>query len=408
MQGSRKWMTWGSAGLLAVLLIYAFWPRPMMVDLGTVETRHLVVSIDEEAKTRVRDTYVVSAPVAGRLLRVEVESGDMVEGGVSLVARMLPTNPAALDARSKEQARANVSAAEAALRVANAELKRALADKDLADIDHQRAKKLYADGTVAKAALDRADRAARAARAAVETARAAIAMRKADLENAKAQFISVSTSPAKASASAADDADTIEITAPVSGRILRLMQESETTMQAGTPILEIGDTAGDLEIVAELLSTDAVQVAPGNRVIITNWGGPHPLAGEVEKVEPWGFTKFSALGVEEQRVNTIIRFKGPGSRPPRLGHGFRVEVKIVTWEDEAALSVPSAALFREGDSWAVFAVEDGEAHYQPVEIGANNGTHAQVLSGLAEGAQVVLYPGAELVNGASVAQRMVE
>lgn len=408
MQGSRKWMTWGSVAFIGVLLVYAFWPRPTMVDLAVVEKTHLVVSIDEEAKTRVRNSYIVSAPVAGRLLRVEVEPGDMVEGSKSLVARMLPINPAALDARSKEQARANVSAAEAALRVAQAELKRANADKDLADLDHDRAKKLYADGTVAKAALDRADRAARAAQAAVETARAAISMRKADLENAKAQFISVSTPPGSEGDQMADEADTIAIKAPVSGRILRLMHESETTMQAGTPILEIGDTAGDLEIVAELLSTDAVQVAPGNRVIVANWGGPKPLDGVVEKVEPWGFTKYSALGVEEQRVNTIIRFADGNGRPPRLGHGFRVEVRIVTWEDEAALSVPSAALFREGAGWAVFLVEDGDVRFQPVEIGANNGTFAQVLSGLDEGAQVVLYPGPELVDGAAVAQRTVE
>ncbi len=408
MQGSRKWMTWGSVAVLAVLLLYAFWPRPTMVDLGMVQTTHLVVSIDEEAKTRVRNSYIVSAPVAGRLLRVEVEPGDMVEGSKSLVARMLPINPAALDARSKEQARANVSSAGAALRVAQAELKRANADKDLADLDHDRARKLYADGTVAKAALDRADRAARAAQAAVETARAAISMRKADLENARAQFISVSTPPGSEGDQMADEADTIAIKAPVSGRILRLMHESETTMQAGTPILEIGDTAGDLEIVAELLSTDAVQVAPGNRVIVANWGGPKPLDGVVEKVEPWGFTKYSALGVEEQRVNAIIRFADGNGRPPRLGHGFRVEVRIVTWEDEATLSVPSAALFREGAGWAVFVVEDGDVRFQPVEIGANNGTFAQVLSGLDEGAQVVLYPGPELVDGAAVAQRTVE
>lgn len=400
---SRTWMIRGAIALLVVMMAYAFWPRPTMVDLGVVENAHLVVTVNEEAKTRVRNAYVVSAPVAGRLLRVEVEPGDPVEGSSSVVARMLPINPTALDARAKEQARANVSAAEAALRVSRADLNKAAADKDLVDLDYQRAKTLRENGTVAQAALDRAERAHRAAKAAYETARAAIAMREADLANAKAFFISA-TSPT----STAADSDVIEITAPVSGRVLRLMQESETTMQAGTPILEVGDTASDLEIVAELLSTDAVSVSVGDRVIIRNWGGPNPLAGVVERIEPWGFTKYSALGVEEQRVNAIIRFTSQSAERAALGHGFRVEAQIVTWEAQSALAVPASALFRQDEGWAVFVNDSGTARLIPIEVGHNTGTLAEVLSGLSGGEQVVLYPGPQMVDGLSIARREVE
>lgn len=393
--------------VLAAALAYAFWPRPLIVDIGQIRRGPMAVTIDEEAKTRVRDAYVVSAPVAGRLLRVEVEPGDAVTGGETAIARMLPLPPSALDIRTREQARAAVAAAEAALRVARADLNKAMADKELADLDLDRARKLRQSGTVAQAALDRAEQSWRSANASLDTAAAAISMREADLANARARLISFTEHPA-ASNGLLQGEDAIALTAPVSGRILQVMQKSEITVAAGTPILEIGDTANDLEIVVELLSTDAVQVSVGDRVIIEKWGKPYPLSGVVERVEPWGFTKFSALGVEEQRVNAIVSFTDPRERRQSLGHGYRVETRIVVWEREDTLIVPSSALFREAGEWAVLAVVGGRARLQPVEIGRSNGVDAEVLGGLEADQHVVLYPGPGIGDGARVKQRTVE
>ncbi len=408
---SRAWITLGAGALLAAVLGYAFAPRPIVVDMGEAVRAPMAVSIDEEAKTRVRDAYVVSAPIAGRLLRVEVEPGDAVDGGETTIARMLPLNPSALDIRTREQARASVDVAEAALRVARADLNKAMADQELADHELDRSRALRKSGTVSQAALDQAERESRAAGASLDMAKAAISMREADLANARARLISFGEG-ASGVAGASAGAEAIPLTAPVSGRILQVMQKSETTLAAGTPILEIGDIANDLEVVAELLSTDAVRVSPGDRVIVESWGGPNPLGGVVERVEPWGFTKYSALGVEEQRVKVIIRFTDLIERRESLGHGFRVETRIVVWEAEDALTVPSSALFRQGagsvGGWALFAVQDARARLTPVQVGRNNGVQAQILSGLDAGAEIVLYPGPGLADGAGVERRETE
>lgn len=401
---SRLWLTLGVAALVAAGLTYAFWPRPIMVDAGKAVRAPMMVTIDEEAKTRVRDAYVVSAPIAGQLQRVQVEPGDPVVGGESVIAHMLPTNPAALDIRTREQASASVAAAEAALRVARADLSKAVADRDLAEADLERTKVLRESGTIAQVILDRAEREARAAGAALDMAEAAISMREADLANARARLIDFSERLDPGSGPPGGQ-NAIPLTAPVTGRILRVMQVSATTLSAGEPILEIGDTSNDLEIVAELLSRDAVRIAEGARVIIDDWGGDQPLAGAVERVEPWGFTKFSALGVEEQRVNVIIRFAGPAEARASLGHGFRVEVRIVVWEDDDPLTVPSSAVFREDGGWAVFTIEDGRARLTNVDVGHNNGLQAEILGGLEEGASLVLYPGPELSGGTRVTER---
>ena len=309
MKGFKSRATAITFGLLLIVLFlaYAFWPRPLNVDIGAVTRGQMLVTIDEEAKTRVREAYMVSAPVTGRLLRIEVEPGDVVTGNESIIARMLPTNPTMLDVRTEEQAKASIEAAEAALAFAKAEAKRAAADADYATLEVTRMRKLYKQEAVSQAVLDRATRAWRAASAAQETAKAAVAMREADLERARTMLMIFSEAEKIALTTNPHPKDSIPIRTPISGRILRVLQESETIIAAGAPILEIGDPKGDLEIVAELLSTDAVKVTPGDRVIIEKWGGGVPLHGIVEKVEPWGFTKFSALGVEEQRVNVIIK-----------------------------------------------------------------------------------------------------
>lgn len=404
---SRSWITIAFAALIVGALVWAFWPRPLMVDLGRVRREAMIVTVNEEGKTRVRDAYVVSTPVAGRLLRIEVESGDEVEGGKSVIARMLPSSPSALDVRTREQARAAVAAAQAAVRVAQADLNKAKADIDLADLNLKRKKTLLISGVVSQAAVEQAERSWRAAQASVDQAMAGISMRQADLANTRARLISFSDPPISQDAENTEQADAIPVLAPISGRILRILQRSETTLPAGKPVLEIGDISNDLEIVAELLSTDAVRVTVGDRVIVDNWGGADPLKGVVTRVDPWGFTKFSALGVEEQRVNVIIKFSDPPSLRKSLGHGFRVEARIVIWENTDALVVPSSALFRDNLDWVVFTAEDGIAVLKKVTIGRNNGIQAEVLSGLDAGNVVVLFPGSGIADGSRIAERLL-
>ncbi|WP_417477115.1 efflux RND transporter periplasmic adaptor subunit [Maricaulis sp.] len=393
---------------LVLGFVYAFWPRPALVDMGIVARSAMVVTIDEEARTRVRDAYIVSAPIAGRLLRVDVEPGDSVTGGETVIARMTPALPSAIDMRTREQARAGVNAAQAGLRVARADLNSAMASQDLADAQLVRTRTLASSGTASPAALEQAEREKRVADAAVDTARAAISMREAELASSRASLIEFNDGASvssEAPASLDTDARAIPLTAPISGRILQVVQESETTIAAGQPILEIGDISHDLEVVAELISTDAVRVSAGNRVIIDNWGGDVPLSGTVDRVEPWGFTKFSALGVEEQRVNTIIRFTSPLADRVNLGHGYRVEAQIVVWESEDALTVPSSALFRHEGGWAVFVVTGGKARLTPVDVGRTNGQQAEILAGVAEAAEIILYPGPGLADGTRVERR---
>lgn len=401
---SRTILTIAAIAITGAALAVAFRPRPVMVDMGEAVRKAMMVTIDEEGRTRVRDSYVVSTPVAGLLLRIDMQPGDPVVKGSTIVAHMRPTNPAALDVRTREQARAAVTAAKAALRVAQADLNRALADRDLAASNLERMRRLRETNTVAQAALDMAVREARSADAAVETAQAAIAVREAELDNAEARLIGFDDSGLY-NAIGAPGSDDIPLHAPATGRILRLIQQNETTLPAGAPIMEIGNVDDDLEVVVELLSSDAVQVSTGNRVLIDEWGGGMLLEGKVARVDPFGFTKTSALGVEEQRVITIVELNQPKVGPGSLGHGYRVEARIVIWEEEDVLTVPSNALFRDNDGWAVFAVRDDEAVRTAVEIGRNNGIEAQILKGLEAGDTIILYPAPGLEDGTPVARR---
>lgn len=401
---SRMMLTLIAGGLIAAALAAAFWPRPLMVDLGEVTRGPMMVTIDEEGRTRVAEAYVVSTPVAGRLQRVEVDPGDAVVRGETVVARMLPSNPAALDVRTREQATAAVQAAEAALRVARADLNAAMAQNDLARTELTRTVQLADRGIVSSAELDRARQSFRVSQAIVETAEAAIAMRQADLANAQAQLIGFDD-PGLAAALGGDARNDIPLRAPADGRILRIIQQSETTLPAGAPVMEIGDVEGALEVVVELISSDAVQVNVGDPVIIDDWGGPAPLAGEVRRVDPFGITKFSALGVEEQRVPVTVDLTTPHAEYASLGHGYRVEARIVVWQDEDAVRVPSSALFRDGDGWAVFRANDGAAELRRIRLGHDNGSVAEVGEGLDPGDRVVLYPSAAISDGAAIAER---
>ncbi|OIN04742.1 efflux RND transporter periplasmic adaptor subunit [Oceanisphaera psychrotolerans] len=396
---SRKGILLAAALLLAGLLAYAFWPRAIPVETGTVRRGAMMVTIDEEARTRVRQRYVVSAPVAGRLLRVRLEAGDPVLVGKTELARLVPVPVSLLDARARERAQAAVQAAEAALKATRSEVSRAEAASQLADAEWARNNRLYRQGHLSASARDQARQSAQAATATLNAAHAAVVQRQAELAAARAQL---------GQGAPGSEGEGIPLLAPVSGRVLQRLQQSETVVAAGTPIMEVGDPERDLEVLVELPSAEAVRVTPGNRVLIEHWGGPQPLAGVVERIEPRGFTKFSALGVEEQRVNVLIRFDGEPDARRGLGHGYRVEVRIVVWEDENVLMAPSSALFREGEQWAVLVAEGNRARWTPVRIGHDNGLQAQILAGLSEGQQLVLYPGPELADGTRIAATIVD
>lgn len=393
--------------VLGSILAAAFWPRPVMVDLGAVTRGSMMVTIDEEGRTRVAEAYVVSTPVAGRLQRVQVDPGDPVVRGETVVAHMLPINPAALDVRTREQAQAVVRAAEAALRVARADLNGAIANRDLAETELTRARQLRERQIASEAAFDRAQQNFRIAEAAVETAEAAISVREADLANARAQLIGFDDQGLAAAIGNAGS-DDIPLYAPADGRILRIIQQSETTLPAGAPIMEIGDIDGALEVVVDLISSDAVQVEVGDPVVIEDWGGPQALDGQVRRIDPFGITEYSALGVEEQRVPVTIALTGQADQRRALGHGYRVEARIVIWRSEDALRVPASALFRTGSDWSVFVAQNGTAALRVVRIGRNNGIVAEVLEGLSKGERVILYPSAAIADGLAVAERIVQ
>ena len=401
---SRMSLTLGAFVLIAGALAVAFWPQSTLVDLGQVSRAPMQVTIDEEGRTRVSEPYVVSTPVAGRLQRVEVNPGDPVVRGETVVAHMLPINPSALDVRTREQARAAVTAAEAALRVSRADLNAALAKRELTWTELSRTQTLVDREITSAVALERAQQAARVAQAAVDTSEAAIAMREAELINARAQLIGFEDSALVGAVGVTNGMD-IPLYAPADGRILRVIQQSATTLPAGAPIMEIGNVDSELEVVVDLISSDAVQVSVGDPVELVDWGGPQPLQGEVERIDPFGVTKYSALGVEEQRVATVVRLTSPAAERVALGHGFRVEARIIVWQDDQTLTVPASALFRVGSDWAVFVLGDGTAQQTIVQIGQSNGITAQVLSGVDDGDQVILYPSAAISHGAKVAPR---
>jgi HlyD family secretion protein len=390
----------GTAAALAVAvtLVYAFWPRPVPVDMATVERGDLTVHIDAEGETRVRDVYVVSAPIAGRMLRIERKAGDVVTAGKTLLARIQPSAPTFLDARSRRQAEAEVKAAEAAMLLARAERDRAAAELDYADAELERARALSSRGNISASNLDRAEMEVKTRRAALATAGAQLEVRRFELETARAALIEP--------AARLDEIGTccVDLPAPIDGSVLRILTESEGVVQAGTPLVEIGDPR-DLEIVVDLLSSDAVKVAPGAAVLIGGWGGGQDLKGTVRRVEPFGFTKTSALGIDEQRVNVIIDFDGDPEQRAKLGHGFRVDTRIEIWRGEGLLTLPVSALFREGDTWAVFAVRDARAVLTPVDIGQRNGRRAEVLNGLQAGDRVILHPSDRIDDGIAVEAR---
>ena len=384
-----------SASVVGGLLAVALWPSTMPVDATTAARGPLVVTTDEEGRTRVRDRFVVAAPVAGRVLRIELEAGDPVKRGAQ-VASVRAEPPALLDARSRAEAEAAIESARAALGRARAEEQRARAALGQAQRELTRTRELAANELTTLRELESRMAEVRTSEEAVNAAAFAVRAAVSELERAQARL---------APAPSDTLGRVVTVTAPVDGVVLKRLRESESVVPAGDPLLEIGDPS-QLEIVADLLSTDAVRVKPGARAMIEQWGGDRTLDARVRRIEPSGFTKISALGVEEQRVNVILDFVDPSKAWTALGDGYRVEVRIVIWEAESVLKVLTSALFRVGDRWATYVIEGGRARRKLVEIGHQTGQEAEVVSGLVEGARVILHPGDTLTDGARVKERL--
>jgi HlyD family secretion protein len=380
-------------GFVLAILAVALWPRSAAVDMAAVERGPLRVTIDEEGETRVRDRFVVTAPVAGRVQRVELEPGDPVKAQETVLATFLPADPVPLDARSRAEAEAAQASAAAAVDQARAERSRAAAALQLARSEAARARDLAKENVLSPQLLEAREAEARQAEEALHAAEAAVAAARHGLEMARVRL-----------APTGGRARPIVLRSPIDGVVLRRHRESESVVAAGEPILDVGDPR-KLEIVSDLLSTDAVKVAPGAAVVMEQWGGETPLEGRVRRVEPSGFMKISALGVEEQRVNVIIDPAEPGAAWERLGDAYRVEVRIVTWERPDVVRAPTSALFRRGDGWAVFVEEGGRARLRNVRVGQVGETHAEVLDGLQPGTRVVVHPADTLADGARIHMR---
>lgn len=388
---------WTLAGVaILALLALAFRPQAVAVDMAETVRGPMTVTVRDEGRTRVRNEYIVSAPVAGQLLRVPLKPGDHVHAG-DPIAQIVPPDPNFLDARTRAELEAALEFAEAALAAAETEAERAAAEAAFARTDVERLETLRSRDLASQDALDRARLQLRVAEAGVGVAERQTRARQAEVAAARARLQQPGAAEAKASP--------VEVRAPVTGRVLRVTQESEAVIAVGAEIMALGDPR-DLEVVAELLSTDAVGITAGAEVLIENWGREvEPLRGRVRLVEPYGFLKISALGVEEQRVNVIIDLVDPPSAWASLGHGYRVEAAVVTWSADDVVQAPVAALFRSNGQWAVFRVADGRAVLTPVEVGHDNGRNAEILSGLEAGETIILYPGEQLADGTRVAPR---
>lgn len=388
------------AAILLLGIGYSLWPQPLVVDLVTVEPGELQVTVDEEGKTRVRDVYVLSAPVTGHLRRIQVDVGDSVSFTQTVIAEIEPIDPDFLDPRSEAQAEADIRAAQSAEALARAEVSEAQAELTFADTEVKRARELLRNKTISQRDVDDAERRFKTRRAALAKAQAALQVRNYELERAQALLMSP-----RDTQTAHHQCECILLKAPVDGRILHKYHESEGVVAAGEPLLTLGDPK-DLEIIVELHSSQAVKVEPGQVVIIENWGGDSALEGRVRHVEPVGFTKVSALGIEEQRVNVIIDLTSPYQVWHRLGHGYQLDVRIVLWQHDAVITLPLTALFRDADNWAIFVDNNGTAQKRYVTLGHKNDLQAQVVNGVQAGESVLMYPSDRVADGVAVTARM--
>ncbi len=391
----RRSLPW--LGLLALLSLigWGLWPKPVIVETGAITRAPLTVHISEEGKTRVRNRYIVAAPVAGKMRRIPLKPGDEVQAGTTLLTAIEPAASPLLDPRTRVQAEALVSMHEASRRKAAASLEALRAALKMADADRDRIRSVRNDGTISASDRDRMEADASIKAAEVRAAEFSLQVIDHELAQARAVLLRPDTNTT---------GNLVEVKSPVSGRLLNVMQESETIVAAGTPILEIGDP-NDIEIEAEILSRDAVAIQPGDAVEIEQWGGESPLKGRVRRIEPAAFTKISALGVEEQRVHVLSDLIDPPQATKALGDRYRVEVRVAVWHSDDVLVVPAGALFREGNLWKTFVYQNGSARLTTIEAGHSDGRFTEVLSGLKAGEKVLLHPPDTVKDGAAVIER---
>lgn len=382
------------AAVIAAALAWGFWPAPLLVESAAVRRASLNVTVEEEGVTRVKDRFVISAPVAGYLQRVDLEVGDPVQQGQT-IAVLEPLRPDVLDVRSRALAEAKVAAARANMNSAEQQVSAARAEAQFARSDHARKTKLEGQALVSREELDQAATRSRQAAAELRSAEFAVEVARFDLEAARTALRYAGGSDGDAAG------EKVELKAPVASRVLQVHHKSEGVVATGEPLLEIGD-ASALEVAVDVLSADAVRIRPGTAVQLLRWGGPHPLAAEVRTVEPTGFTKISALGVEEQRVWVIADLVSPRADWEQLGDGYRVEAEFLLWQADDVLQVPASALFRVGDNWSVYVIEQGKARLRTVSTGRSSGLATQVLDGLQEGDLVILHPDDRIGDGVRI------
>ena len=380
--------------VIVLAIVRGFQPQPVIVNVAKASRGPMRVTVEEEGKTRVIDRFIVSAPIAGFARRVEMDVGDLVRRGTVLV-RLDPLRARVLDPRSRAEATARVAAAQASLSAAKQDVEAAATDASFRESELKRTRELFESLTIPKQNLDQAETDSRRAQATLRSAKFSVEVARHQLEVARTAL------RYSAAQQAGRPSETVAISSPVSGRVLKLIHESEGVVQAGQALVEIGDPRG-LEIEVEVLSADAVKLTPGTRTLLERWGGDRPLEAEVRTVEPVGFTKISALGVEEQRVLVIADIVSPPEDWKRLGDGYRVEAQFILWEEAEVLQIPGNTLFRRGDGWAVFVIEAGIARRRVVTLGRRNGLAAQVLSGVQHGETLIAHPDEAIDAGVEV------
>ena len=383
------------AGAVVALLTMWLRPAPAQVDAAKAERGPMVVTVDGEGKTRVRDRYVVATPVGGQLRRITLKRGDAVERG-QVIAQVEPPPLAPLDPRQRAEAIARVNAAEDAKHELEQMVNRNQANYQQAQRDLERCEILARSGDISRQELEKAQTAVTTSLREYEAARSKSETAAHEVEVARAALLAANQRSVASSV--------VKVHAPARGKVLRIIEESERVVAAGAPLVELSNPS-KLEVVIELLSTDAVKVSPGARVLIEGWGGRETLDARVRLIEPSAFTKVSALGIEEQRVNVVADLVTPSTT---LGDGYRVEGRIVIWQADNVLKVPVSALFRRGESWSVFVIENGEAQLREVEIGQRTPFEVEIKSGLDESTKVIIHPSNEISDGSRVEQVSVE
>jgi HlyD family secretion protein len=395
MSTSRNMVLTGIGLLVAAGLFVGLKTPPLLVEAVTITEAPMQVMIEEEGRTRVKDRYVISAPVTGYLRRIDLDIGDQVEAGQTL-SELEPLRSDVLDPRSRAEAEARISAVRSALLGAEEQVVAAKANADYAQAEYQRKKSLQLKKAISEEALSQAQTEQRRTQAQLRSAKFAVDVARYELDAASTRL---QYSAAQSSVGVLKEH--VDITSPLHGSVLALSRKSEGVVQAGTALVEIGDP-GALEVVVDVLSFDAVQIKKGMEVSLERWGG-EPLSGVVRVVEPVGFTKVSALGVEEQRVWVVVDINAPSQAWLSLGDGYRVEARFMLWQADAAIQAPNSSLFRHDNQWFVYVIDDdSQARLRPVLIGQRNGLYAQVLEGLHVGELVIAHPDDELEDSTPV------